>query len=64
MSEKIKFLIKQKKEEEDNKNQFRSFIGTEFEFDIMGGRQFTLLFNLGLREDAKLLDFGCGSLRF
>ena len=30
---------------------------------IMGARQFTLLFNLGARETAKILDFGCGSLR-
>jgi len=41
----------------------RSYVGPKFEYDLMGGRQFILLFNLGLREDHKLLDFGCGSLR-
>ena len=29
----------------------------------MGGLQFTILFDLGLREDHTLLDIGCGSLR-
>lgn len=42
---------------------YQAYIGPPFEYDIMGARQFTLLFNLGLRETAKVLDFGCGSLR-
>ena len=42
---------------------YQAYIGPPYEYDLMGARQFTLLFNLGIRETAKILDFGCGSLR-
>ncbi len=32
-------------------------------YDLMGGLQFTLLFALGLREQHRVCDVGCGSLR-
>lgn len=46
-----------------NRNDYQAYIGPAYEYDIMCGRQFTLLFNLGLRETDNVLDFGCGSLR-
>lgn len=42
---------------------YRSYVGPENLYDEMGGLQFTILFELGLREDHTLLDIGCGSLR-
>jgi SAM-dependent methyltransferase len=41
----------------------RSFVGQPQRYDLAGGSQFALLFLLGLREQHRLLDFGCGSLR-
>jgi SAM-dependent methyltransferase len=42
---------------------YRSYVGPEELYDVMGGLQFTILFELGLREEHTLLDIGCGSLR-
>ena len=42
---------------------YRSFVGYEDKFDIIGAMQFNLLTSIGLREHHKLLDIGCGSLR-
>ena len=42
---------------------YKNYIGNFYDYDVACGRQFTLLFNLGLRETSKILDFGCGSLR-
>lgn len=42
---------------------YRAYVGPPDRFDFMGATQFALLFALGLREDARLLDVGCGSLR-
>lgn len=43
--------------------EHRIFVGKPEWFDILGGRHFMLLFLLGIREEHRLLDFGCGSLR-
>jgi predicted O-methyltransferase YrrM len=42
---------------------YRAFVGPPDQYDFMGATQFGLLTALGLREDHRLLDFGCGSLR-
>lgn len=42
---------------------YRSFVGPAYRYDLLGGSQFALLFQLGMREHHQLLDFGCGSLR-
>lgn len=42
---------------------YRSFVGPENLYDVMGGLQFVVLYELGLREEHTLLDIGCGSLR-
>jgi cyclopropane fatty-acyl-phospholipid synthase-like methyltransferase len=43
---------------------YMSFVGAPSQYDLRGGAQFALLFALGLRDHHRLLDFGCGSLRF
>ena len=43
---------------------YMSFVGDPSQYDLRGGAQFALLFALGLRDHHRLLDFGCGSLRF
>ncbi len=42
---------------------YRSYVGPEELYDVMGGLQFVVLYELGLREEHTLLDIGCGSLR-
>ena len=42
---------------------YRSYVGPEELYDVMGGLQFVVLYELGLREGHTLLDIGCGSLR-
>ena len=42
---------------------YRSFVGADDLFDVVGASQFDVLTNLGLREHHWLLDIGCGSLR-
>lgn len=42
---------------------YRSYVGPEELYDVMGGLQFVVLYELGLREKHTLLDIGCGSLR-
>jgi SAM-dependent methyltransferase len=42
---------------------FRAYVGPPKQWDFMGATQFRLLTTLGLRENHKLLDLGCGSLR-
>jgi SAM-dependent methyltransferase len=41
----------------------RSAVGPPERYDLMGASQFALLCALGLREQDRLLDIGCGSLR-
>jgi cyclopropane fatty-acyl-phospholipid synthase-like methyltransferase len=43
---------------------YMSFVGAPAQYDLRGGAQFALMFALGLRDHHRLLDFGCGSLRF
>ena len=42
---------------------YRGFVGSDDNYDLVGAMQFNLLTALGLREYHKLLDIGCGSLR-
>ena len=41
----------------------RHYVGPRSDYDLMAGVQFGLLFALGLREDDRVMDLGCGSLR-
>ena len=42
---------------------YRAFVGPPNRYDLIGAYQFMLLIEVGLRENHKLLDIGCGSLR-
>lgn len=42
---------------------YTSYVGYPKWYDVIGALQFRLLCSLGLRENHKLFDFGCGSLR-
>lgn len=42
---------------------YTAYVGPPEQYDYMGATQFALLFLLGLREQHRVLDFGCGSLR-
>jgi len=42
---------------------YRAYIGPPHYYDLMAAMAFNLLTTCGLREDHKLLDIGCGSLR-
>jgi hypothetical protein len=42
---------------------YSSFVGPTRQWDFMGATQFRLLTTLGLRENHRVLDIGCGSLR-
>ena len=44
-------------------NHPRAWVGPPFLYDLIGGMQFQLLMELGLREYSRFLDVGCGSLR-
>jgi len=44
-------------------DHYRAYVGPADRFDFMSASQFALLFQLGLREEHRVLDFGCGSLR-
>lgn len=48
---------------EPGAHHYRAYVGPPDRFDVMSASQFALLFQLGLRDDDKVLDFGCGSLR-
>jgi hypothetical protein len=41
---------------------YRSFVGSPKQYDVTSAAQFSLMTALGLREDHRLLDIGCGSL--
>lgn len=42
---------------------YTAYVGPPAQYDLMGATQFCLLVALGLREEHRVLDFGCGSLR-
>lgn len=42
---------------------YMAYVGPPRQYDFMGATQFRLLTALGLREQHRVLDFGCGSLR-
>ncbi len=44
-------------------DHYRAFVGPPGRYDLIAASQFALLFLMGLREEHRLLDFGCGSLR-
>ena len=44
-------------------DHYRAYVGPPDRYDFMSASQFSLLFAFGLREQHKVLDFGCGSLR-
>ena len=48
---------------ETGSKDYRAFVGAFNFYDIVGADQFNLLTIKGLRENHKLLDIGCGSLR-
>lgn len=42
---------------------FKKYIGPEAKYNYIGGRQFSMLIDMGLLPNHKVLDIGCGSLR-
>ncbi|KDA00629.1 type 12 methyltransferase [Hyphomonas polymorpha PS728] len=44
-------------------DHYRAYVGPPRRYDFMSSTQFALLHGLGLREEDKVLDVGCGSLR-
>lgn len=44
-------------------DHYTAYVGPPAQWDFMGATQFRLLTTLGLRQDHKVLDVGCGSLR-
>lgn len=44
-------------------DHYRAYVGPPRRFDFMSSTQFALLHTMGLREEDKVLDVGCGSLR-
>ena len=44
-------------------DHYRAYVGPPGQFDFMGATQFALATSLGLREEHRYLDVGCGSLR-
>lgn len=44
-------------------NHYKAYVGPPENYDIGGFTQFSLLVNLGMRQQHNLLDVGCGSLR-
>lgn len=42
---------------------YRAYVGPPTQYDFMGATQFRLLTGLGLREEHRVVDIGCGSLR-
>lgn len=44
-------------------SHYRAYVGPPDRYDLLSASQFALLFQLGLRDHNKVLDFGCGSLR-
>ena len=51
------------KTSQSSSKYYRSFVGPEDKYDIFSAIQFNLLTSLGLLENHRLLDIGCGSLR-
>ena len=45
------------------RGNYRSAVGPEDQYDLIGGLQFKVLYELGLRDNNRMLDIGCGSLR-
>jgi SAM-dependent methyltransferase len=43
--------------------EYRAYVGPFEQYDVMGATQFALLYSLGIRQQHRLLDVGCGSLR-
>lgn len=55
--------IRQSKSLPAGSENYRAYVGPPAQYDFMGATQFRLLTALGLREEHRVVDFGCGSLR-
>ncbi len=44
-------------------NHYRAYVGPPADYDLVSAMVFNLLTCIGLRQDHKVLDIGCGSLR-
>ncbi len=55
-------IIRSKKLKPGDDN-YRAYVGPPDQYDFMGASQFRLLTSLGLREEHRVVDVGCGSLR-
>ncbi len=62
-NQKLVVFERDAKELQPGDANYRAYVGPPERYDFMGASQFALLFQLGLREDRHVLDFGCGSLR-
>lgn len=45
-------------------HHYRAYVGDPERYDVLAVQQFRVLTDLGLREHHKVLEVGCGSLRF
>jgi SAM-dependent methyltransferase len=54
--------IEEARKLEAGTHHYRSYVGSPKAYDVTAGTQFALMVALGLREDHRLLDIGCGSL--
>jgi len=48
---------------EPGEDHYRAYVGPPGRFDFMSATQFALLFQMGMKDNHRILDFGCGSLR-
>ncbi len=55
--------IEQSKQQRAGGDHYRAYVGPPKQYDFMGATQFRLVTALGLREEHRYLDVGCGSLR-
>ncbi len=44
-------------------NHYRAYVGYAKNYDLIAAMTFNLLTTIGLRQNHKLVDVGCGSLR-
>ncbi len=65
----LKKIIKRKVNEDlglnlkPGDNHYRAYVGPPKDYDLVSAMVFNLLTCIGLRQDHKVLDIGCGSLR-
>jgi SAM-dependent methyltransferase len=44
-------------------DDYRAYVGSPDRYDVLAGAQFSMLLDAGLRENHRVVDIGCGSLR-